>query len=275
MNKNPPSQLHKLLAKAGLASRRQANAWLEAGRIQVNGKVAPPWISVTGSEEVKLDGRILFLKKLLKQSPKILLYHKPEGEICTRSDPRGRATVFERLPKLENGRWVSVGRLDINSTGLLLFANDGDLAHRLMHPSSGLDKEYAVRVLGQVTEKMLSKMRTGVSIDGRLARFSDIQSADSGTGANHWYYVVLMEGRKREVRRLWESQGVLVSKLKRVRFGPILLPPSLRKGRWLELEETEVAVLLKFFGLKSHLKPNLKKVLRTSKMLIAYPGLGD
>lgn len=270
-------KLHKLLANTGIVSRRKANLWLEAGRVSVNGKTAAPWLSVTGEEKICLDGKQLLVRNMLHPPAKILLYHKPPGEFCSHAVRAGQASVFANLPPLKKGRWISVGRLDVNTSGLLLFTTDGDLANKLMHPSHGLDREYAVRVLGEVTKEMTGKLLDGVLLDGRNARFSDLRYF-GGQGANRWYHVVLMEGRKREVRRLWESVGARVSKLKRVRFGPIVLPQSVREGRWVHFSDIEAAALYRLTKL------SIPKVLRSAhsqtssslkdtKVLIPYPGL--
>ncbi len=169
----------------------------------------------------------------------MLAYHKPVGEVCTRSDPEGRPTVFNNIPRLKQGRWLSVGRLDINTSGLLLLTNDGDLANRLMHPSSEIEREYAVRVLGKVDREMVDRLKAGVQLEDGMAAFDDIIDA-GGEGANHWYHVVLREGRNREVRRLWESQGLAVSRLTRIRYGNIMLSRRIKKGKWQELSLAEV-----------------------------------
>jgi 23S rRNA pseudouridine2605 synthase len=179
----------------------------------------------------------------------VLLYHKPVGEICTRHDPEGRANVFANLPKLKTARWIAVGRLDINTSGLLLFTTDGVLANKLMHPSAEIEREYAVRVLGEVTDDMLKAMKSGVELEDGMAHFDSIVDA-GGTGANRWYHVMLREGRKREVRRLWESQGVRVSRLQRIRFGDLTLSRSLRPGKWRDLEAEELKNLYESVGLK-------------------------
>lgn len=174
----------------------------------------------------------------------MLLYHKPEGEICTRSDPENRPTIFDHLPLLRNGRWVSIGRLDFNTSGVLLLTNDGELAHQLMHPSKEIEREYAVRVQGQVSPQMINNLKTGVVIDGADAHFDQIKDA-GGEGSNHWYHVLVKEGRNRIVRKLWESQGVKVSRLIRIRFGSITLPRILRRGKWMELEKDAVMNLIR------------------------------
>jgi 23S rRNA pseudouridine2605 synthase len=225
-------RIQKVLARCGIASRREIERWIEAGRITVNGKAAQIGQSITVQDKVVVDGRRV--KTGVEQPLKVLLYNKPEGEVVTRSDPDGRPTVFDSLPKLDHGRWINVGRLDINTTGLLLFTNDGDAAHRLMHPSLHREREYAVRVFGEVTPQIVKKLVTGVHLEDGLARFEDVVAAEQGR-ANRWFNVVIMQGRNRIVRRLWESQDLKISRLKRVRFGDILLPRNLRVGKWVEI----------------------------------------
>ncbi|MCB0386834.1 MAG: pseudouridine synthase, partial [Bdellovibrionales bacterium] len=188
------------------------------------------------------------LKNAQEMSCRVIVYNKPEGEVTTRKDPEGRPTVFQRLPPLESGRWIVVGRLDVNTTGLLMFTNDGELANKLMHPSTEVDREYAVRVFGEVTEEALANLKQGVYLEDGMARFTDI-SDGGGEGINHWYHVVLMEGKNREVKRLWESQGVTVSRLKRVRYGCIFLPSRLKSGSWEELGQRELNDLCDLVGL--------------------------
>lgn len=228
-------KLQKVLSRAGIASRRAIEAWIADGRISVNGKLAKIGQRVTEKDRIAVDGERVSIDSE-KEATRTILYHKPAGEICTRSDPEGRPTVFDALPKLFQGRWISVGRLDVNTSGLLLFTNDGELANRLMHPSGGIAREYAVRVLGIVTEKILNRLVEGVRLEDGNARFEEVIDS-GGKGANHWYHVVVMEGRNRLVRRLWESQGLKVSRLKRVRFGPVFLEASLRPGHWRELDK--------------------------------------
>lgn len=236
-------RIQKILAAGGLCSRREAEAWIRAGRLRVDGRVARLGQRLRGDERLTLDGRRL-RPQPAKSTPRVLLYHKPVGEICTRRDEGGRRTVYRSLPPLARGRWLSIGRLDVSTSGLLLFSDDGELVNRLAHPSSRIEREYLARVRGAVDEAMLKRLRRGVRLaDGRAA-FSDIQPGGDGGGANRWFYMVLMEGRNREVRRLWESQGVQVSRLKRLRFGPVFLPPSLRPGRWRELSGADLASLL-------------------------------
>ena len=239
-------RLQKFLARMGLGSRRQIEDWIRQGRITVNGVPAQLGASVNGAEKIGIDGKLIQVRAFGQQR-RVLAYYKPVGEIASRHDPEGRTTIFEHLPPLRDGRWIVVGRLDLNTQGLLLITNDGELANRLMHPSSQVEREYAVRVLGEVTPDMLKRLREGVPLEDGLARFDEIREA-GGEGANHWYHVVLKEGRNREVRRLWESQGVAVSRLTRVRFGPVTLRRGLHPGHWDELDEERMTELLQAVG---------------------------
>ena len=240
-------KIQKVLANAGLASRRTIEKWLSEGRISINGQIAKLGDRMIPLDKVRVDGREVKLIKSEHKKCRVLLYHKPEGEICSRSDPEKRPTIFDRLPLLRNSRWISIGRLDFNTSGLLLLTNDGELAHRLMHPSTEIEREYAVRILGEVTPLMMKKLKKGVMIDDKIAQFNSIIDA-GGEGSNHWYHVVVKEGRNRIVRKLWESQGVKVSRLMRIRFGSITLPRALRRGRWMELDPHEVTSLKESFS---------------------------
>ena len=220
--------------------------WIEEGRLQVDGVTAQLGDRVFPDQKVLLDGKAVELDAA--QQVRVLLYHKPVGEVCSRKDPEGRRTVFESLPGLSSGRWIVIGRLDYNTSGLLLFTTDGELANSLMHPSSQIEREYLVRVMGRVNDDILENLRKGVVLDDGPARFTDIVDG-GGEGINHWFYVVLMEGRNREVRRLWESQGLTVSRLKRVRYGEVFIPPKLKKGEWMELPEKDVEVVYQMGGL--------------------------
>ncbi|MCH9769917.1 MAG: pseudouridine synthase [Gammaproteobacteria bacterium] len=229
-------KLQKVLARLGLGSRRELETWIVDGRVKVNGRVAKLGARVDDSAVISVDNKTI---GQIPQSEKVLIYNKPMGEICTRHDAEGRPTVFDRLPKLTGQRWVNVGRLDINTTGLLLFTTDGELAHRLMHPSSRIQKEYAVRVRGDVDSATLKRLTHGVKLEDGPARFEEIVKG-RGRGANQWFYVVLIAGRNRLVRRLWESQDLSVSRLKRVRFGSSILDSSLSEGRYRELNQGEI-----------------------------------
>jgi 23S rRNA pseudouridine2605 synthase len=239
-------KVQKVLARAGLASRREIERWIEAGRVAVNGKAARLGDRVDDHDRLAVDGRAVDLAPA--QEARCILYHKPPGEVCSRSDPEGRRTVFGRLPNLKSGRWISIGRLDFNTSGLLLFTTDGDLANGLMHPSSNIEREYMVRVMGDVQGDMLRRMLEGVMLDDGMARFADIQDG-GGDGINRWYYVVLLEGRNREVRRLWESQGLTVSRLKRVRYGDVFIPSKVKQGQWVEMDRTDVKALYRIASL--------------------------
>jgi 23S rRNA pseudouridine2605 synthase len=225
-----PERLQKWLAGQGLGSRRQIEGWIAEGRIIVDGQVAVLGQKVTGEERIKVDGRLLRGTNHQTQRSKSLIYHKPAGEICSRSDPLGRPTVFDNLPHLSRGRWISVGRLDFQTSGLLLFTTDGDLANRLMHPSAEIVREYSVRVEGEVAQETLKTLRKGIELEDGLARFDHLEFV-GGEGRNRWYSVELREGRNRIVRRLWEAAGHRISRLIRVRYGPITLPRPLPAGK--------------------------------------------
>ncbi len=241
-------RLQKALAARGLGSRRQIEGWISEGRIKINGQLAKLGDRVQPGDKVRVDGKEIRIGFRPAAARKTLLYNKPEGELVTRNDPEGRRTVFERLPKAGQARWVAVGRLDINTSGLLLLTTDGELANRLMHPSAEIEREYSVRVLGEVTESQLQQLTKGVELDDGPARFERIEEA-GGTGANRWYRVVLKEGRNREVRRLWEAVGVKVSRLIRTRYGNVELGPRLFSGQWRKLSDEETNGLLNLVGL--------------------------
>ncbi|RFA27746.1 23S rRNA pseudouridylate synthase B [Alkalilimnicola ehrlichii] len=227
-------KLQKVLARAGMGSRREIEGWINEGRIKVNGRIATLGDRVEAKDRIEVDGRAVKAERLEVPERRVLMYYKPVGEVTTRDDPEQRPVVFDRLPKLERGRWIAVGRLDVNTSGLLLFTTDGELANRLMHPSYRIVREYAVRVFGEVTPEILNELIRGVELEDGFARFERIDPVSEGA-ANDWFHVVLREGRKREVRRLWESQGLKVSRLIRVRFGPIELPRNMRRGDVREL----------------------------------------
>lgn len=239
-------KLQKVLARAGFGSRREMERWIQDRRITVDGRSASLGDRVDGTARITVDGRPL--KAAPAEETRCILYHKPIGEVCTRKDPQGRKTVFEHLPKLKSGRWISIGRLDYNTSGLLLFTTDGDLANALMHPSSNIEREYMVRVMGDVQPEMLQRMMEGVMLEDGVAKFADVQDG-GGDGINRWFYVVLMEGRNREVRRLWESQGLTVSRLKRVRYGEVFIPSRVKQGQWNELERKEIKGLYRMAGM--------------------------
>ncbi|MEX2199651.1 MAG: pseudouridine synthase [Burkholderiales bacterium] len=236
--------MQKLLAAAGLGSRREIESWISAGRLKVNGAVATLGGRASLVDVIELDGKVLVLKPAGAR-PRVLLYHKPDGEMVTRSDPEGRPTVFQRLPPLSGAKWVAVGRLDINTAGLLLLTDSGELANRLMHPRYEVEREYAVRVLGALRPEEREQLVSGIQLEDGRARFDRLEPSGAAEGANRWYRVVLREGRNREVRRLFEAIGRKVSRLLRVRYGPVELPRDLRPGRWVELDEKSVAAIVK------------------------------
>lgn len=229
-------KLQKILARSGHGSRREIEGYLQEGRISIDGTKAKlgDRIDVTTTAKIRLDGRILNIREAQKDVCRVLAYYKPEGELCTRSDPQGRPTVFQRLPRLNSARWIAVGRLDVNTSGLLLFTTDGELANRLMHPSREVEREYAVRVFGEIDDAKIRQLTRGVQLEDGPASFRSV-SYRGGEGINQWYNVSLTEGRNREVRRMWEAVGVQVSRLIRVRYGDIDLPKGLPRGGWVEL----------------------------------------
>lgn len=243
-----PQRLQKVLAEAGLGSRRQIEGWISEGRLRVNGELAQLGDRVTGSDRIRLDGRELRLRRRRERLAEVIAYHKPEGELVTRRDPEERPTVFRRLPRPKEGRWIAVGRLDINTSGLILFTTDGELANRLMHPSREIEREYAVRILGEVPPDALERLSAGIELEDGLARFDAI-SERGGSGANRWFHVVLREGRNREVRRLWEAAGCRVSRLIRVRYGNVELGRRLFPGSWRPLTDEERTALAGLAGL--------------------------
>jgi len=255
-------KLQKVLARAGLGSRRKMETVIQEGRVSLDGKVIGLGERVTEDQVIRVDGHVV--KYVTEEATvcRILAYNKPEGEICTRSDEDGRKTVFERLPRLQGARWISIGRLDINTSGLLLFTTDGEFANKMMHPSNEVEREYAVRVFGDVDEAMLNRLRMGVKLDDGEAKFLAIQES-GGEGINRWFHVVLTEGRTREVRRLWESQGVQVSRLMRVRYGNIMLNKQLPQGGWQELNLKEVNYLRKLVDMPK--ETETKVSVETSK----------
>lgn len=229
-------RLHKRLANAGIGSRRLIEQWIHAGRIKVDGQVAVVGQKVSFDSEIAVDDRVIAVSQKAPTTTRVILYHKSEGELCSTVAMPGQRTVFDHLPLLHRGKWIMVGRLDLNTSGLLLFTNDGQLAHRLMHPRFNVEREYAVRVLGHVDDAMLHRLKTGVRLDEGIARFKNIVPHGPSKGrSNEWFDVVLTEGRYREVRRLWESQGCVVSRLIRIRYGSVVLPRYLKKGQWEEL----------------------------------------
>jgi 23S rRNA pseudouridine2605 synthase len=266
-------KLQKVIAASGRGSRRQIEELIAAGRVTVNGNVAHLGQRVTGAEEIIVDGAAIETGGA--QVPQVLVLNKAAGLVCSRRDPEGRSTIFEQLPRLQGGRWITVGRLDIQTTGLLLVTNDGALAHRMMHPSTGLDREYAVRVNKKLEDREIAALKAGVEIDGETMRFSDIRFYN-GSESNFWYHVALLEGRNREVRRLFDSAGCTVSRLKRVRYGPVILPSWLTVGHWASMDTDDLKALYKMLGL-TRARGSLQKVKRSkvakTSCLIPYPKL--
>ena len=253
-------RLQKVLANTGLGSRRELEAWIADGQVKVNGKLAKLGDRANLNDNLIVKGR--FYRVVAEEdqnSRQVLIYHKPLGEVTTRDDPEGRRTVFDKLPRLHQGRWISVGRLDINTLGLLLLTNDGQLANALMHPSSELEREYAVRVNARVSPEQIDRLRSGVELEDGLARFERIR-ADGGEGSNQWFRITLKEGRNRVVRRMWESQDVQVSRLIRIRYGPVSLPKWLGRGKIHHLPPNELELLNKSAGLASRPVDSLRVV---------------
>jgi 23S rRNA pseudouridine2605 synthase len=235
-------KLHKLLAQAGLGSRREMEELIAAGSVTINGRVATIGDRAGPDDIVRVGKRTIHFKSGARP-PRVILYHKPEGEIVSHDDPEGRPSVFDKLPQLRSSKWISIGRLDYNTSGLLIFTTDGELANRLMHPRFEVEREYTVRIMGRLTPEVVAQLTNGIELDDGLAKFDHL-SDQGGEGSNHWYRVILKEGKNREVRRMFEAVGMMVSRLMRVRFGPINLPPRLTRGKWMELDEVEIKRLL-------------------------------
>lgn len=237
----------KALSRMGFGSRREIERWIEQGQVKINGETIKLGAKVKEGDRAEFKGKRIVIREP-KAEVRVLIYNKPVGEVCSRKDEEGRKTVFDNLPKLTNSRWVSIGRLDINTSGLLLFTNSGELANRMMHPSHEIEREYAVRVRGEVTPEKIKQLLKGVELEDGPAHFDEITDS-GGEGSNHWYHVVLREGRNREVRRLWEAVDVTVSRLMRVRYGPVRLAKSLRQGKSVDLEQSEVKLMMDVVGL--------------------------
>ena len=271
VSSQPTQKLQKYLADRGLGSRREMERCILDGHVTVNGEVAHRGQRISVLDRVEVDGKRV-VRTDRNDHVRVLIMNKTPGQIVSRKrDPKHRVTVFDELPSLSRQRWISVGRLDVATSGLLLFTNHGLLAHRLMHPSFVIDREYAVRVFGTLSEEQCRKCCEGIELDGNLHRFSDIQHY-GGTGSNQWYHVVLMDGRNREIRRVFEHFGFTISRLKRVRFGPVVLPTRLRVGKYLEVSSTDVDALLRWLDLdlKVAISP---KVENSESCLIDYPGV--
>ena len=270
-------KIQKTLATLGLGSRREIESWIKVGRVIVNGEAAHIGQRITERDRVEVDGKRVQLHG--GSAPQVIILNKTAGVVCSRRDPEGRRTVFEDLPELRKGRWISIGRLDMQTTGLLLLTTDGELANRMMHPSTGLDREYAVRVNGRLDDETVEQLKIGIDVDGEMLSFSDVQYYD-GTDNNAWYHVVLMEGKNREVRRLFEAVGCTVSRLKRVRYGPVILPSWLKNRQWAVLRPEDMKDLYKLLGLRyvtpknDRKGPTRRTRLAKTTCLLPYPKLG-
>ncbi|MFN7086020.1 MAG: pseudouridine synthase [Burkholderiales bacterium] len=240
-------KLQKILAQAGLGSRREMERWIQEGRVTVNGAVAGIGTRVGPEDQIKV-GRRMVHWPAPERLPRLLLYHKPEGEIVSRDDPEGRDTVFDKLPRLRGAKWLAVGRLDYNTCGLLIFTTSGEVANRMTHPRFEIEREYAVRVLGELSAEQIARLTSGLTLSDGIARCESVLD-EGGEGSNHWYRLVLKEGRNRVVRRLFEALGLTISRLMRVRFGIINLPPRLKRGQTLELDEAQVRQVLHWLQL--------------------------
>jgi len=243
-------RIQKVLARGGIGSRREIERWINEGRLKINGNLVMLGVRLKAGDHLQINDRVVNWQKFAEQPTRVLIYHKPTGEVVTRNDPQNRPVIFANLPKLPIGRWIAVGRLDINTSGLLLVTNNGELANRLMHPSAEVEREYAVRILGEVADATLERLKQGVELEDGMAHFDEINFS-GGEGANKWYYVIVKEGRNRLVRRLWESQQVVVSRLIRVRYGPIVLPDGLKTQAVYELSDKELDLLYEFAGLST------------------------
>lgn len=252
MTLHSAQKLHKILAQSGLGSRRDMEKLIEEGRVFVNGVLATIGSRITPSDTVKVDRRIIKLN-FSEDMPRVLLYYKPEGEIVSRDDPQGRDSVFSALPRIRGGKWINVGRLDFNTSGLLVFTNNGDLANRLMHPSFEIEREYAVRIVGEMAEEDLKRCCQEIMLDDGPARFEWIRDM-GGEGTNHWYQVGIKEGRNREVRRMFEAMNLMVSRLLRTRYGMMQLPSRLKRGQFIELKPEQVKQVVEWVGITKSMR---------------------
>lgn len=261
MNQPTDEKLQKILARAGFGSRRSVETLISEGLVKVNGRTAKLGDRATPDDKIKVRDQAVKETRLQKQPTQVILYNKPEGRVCSRNDDKGRDTIFEQLPRIINGRWISIGRLDLNTSGLLILTNNGELANRMMHPSYEVEREYTVRVFGEVSDEALKQVFKGVQLDDGPARFtkvSKMQTSEEGESINKWYKVTIKEGRYREVRRIWEAVGVQVSRLHRVRYGQFTIPRMLRKGKTEALSWKQINQLLKSVDLKEEARPDLR-----------------
>ena len=250
---NEGERIQKVLAAAGYASRREVEEWITAGRVSVNGLPSFLGQKISQGDRVKVNGKLINVR-FAERAPRVLIYHKPEGEIVSKDDPEGRPTVFDRLPNLRRGRWIAIGRLDFNTSGLLLFTDNGDLANRMMHPRYDIDREYAVRILGELTDEQKTQLTAGIELEDGPAKFNMVRD-EGGEGANKWYRISISEGRNREVRRMFESLGLTVSRLMRVRYGPVELPSRLKRGMFEDMAPEMVNTLVGKAAVKAASKP--------------------
>ena len=261
MNQPTDEKLQKILARAGFGSRRSVETLITEGLVKVNGRTAKLGDRATAADKIKVKDQAVKESRLQKQPTQVILYNKPEGKVCTRNDDKGRETIFQQLPRIINGRWISIGRLDLNTSGLLILTNNGELANRMMHPSYEVEREYTVRVFGEVSDEALKQVVKGVQLDDGPARFNKVtkmQTSLENESINKWYKVTIKEGRYREVRRIWEAVGVQVSRLHRVRYGQFTIPRNLRKGKTEELTWKQINQLLKSVDLKEEARPDLR-----------------
>ncbi|MBO1926584.1 pseudouridine synthase [Thiomicrorhabdus sp. 6S2-11] len=280
MNKAPRSsqpeteKLQKILARAGYGSRRSVEKLIVEGLVKVNGRVATLGDRANSSDKIQIRGQQLRAIELAKQNTQVILYNKPEGRVCTRKDEKGRDTIFKQLPRLHQGRWISIGRLDLNTSGLLILTNNGELANRLMHPSYQIEREYMVRVFGEVTEDIINQLKTGIQLEDGPAKFDSIyvmpnSNAGEEESLNNWFKVVIKEGRNREVRRIWEAVGLQVSRLHRVRYGDFSMPRNLRKGKTQELTWKQINQLLRSVDLAEEARPDQRPSNRLDKSTLS------
>ena len=260
-------KLQKILARGGFGSRREVEKMIEQGLVKVNGKVAKLGERALPTDTIKVKDQLVKETRLAKQPTQVILYNKPEGQVCSRKDEKERDTIFSHLPRIINGRWVSVGRLDLNTSGLLILTNNGELANRMMHPSYEIEREYSVRVFGEVSDDVIKTLKKGVKLEDGWAKFDKVErlNLQEEEAVNQWYRVVIKEGRNREVRRIWESQGVQVSRLIRTRYGEFELPRSLRRGKSQELTWKQINQLLKSVGLPPEPRPDLRSAAPVTK----------
>ncbi|MBD3754557.1 MAG: rRNA pseudouridine synthase [Gammaproteobacteria bacterium] len=255
----PGEKLQKILARAGFGSRRAVETLISEGKVKVNGQLAKLGDRATENDQIKVNDQPVKATRLAKQPTQVILYNKPEGLVCSRKDEKGRETIFNQLPRIINSRWVSIGRLDINTSGLLILTNNGELANRLMHPSYEVEREYLVRVFGEVPDSIIKQLKEGIMLEDGPAKFDKISRLPGEEGSmNSWFRVVIKEGRNREVRRMWESQGVQVNRLQRIRYGEFQLPRNLRKGKTEALTWKQINQLLKRVDLPEEARPDLR-----------------